>query len=309
MLDVPTPLVAAPKALAAMLDRRRSSVRSRCTTPSARSAGRRTYGVVARVAGATRFGARTSSRRCCVPSASCCRAGARRTSARRSRCGCRSPASGTLVGVRVSGDDLAQRRYKSAHLPASLKPTVARALVELSRPAPGRRRARPDVRRRYDPARARRCRAQRGSIIGGDIGLRRRWRPRGRTRGRQRMIGAMGRDAAAATGPLRRRRDLQSALRAAARRVRGLDRLYRAATREMARVLRPDGRCVLLTGRAGRAVPRRCRRRCRSVSKRRILLRGLPVTAFVMVGRKRREESATVRPCLQGSWSSTSRPA
>ena len=64
--------------------------------------------------------------------------------------------------------------------------------------------------------------------------------------------------------------------------MRGLDRLYARSTREMARVLRPDGRCVLLTGEPNvlfRALPPALR----FVSKRLILLRGLPVTAFVMV--------------------------
>ena len=43
----------------------------------------------------------------------------------------------TIVGLRLSGDEFAQRSYKRAHLPASLKPTVARALVTLSAPGPG----------------------------------------------------------------------------------------------------------------------------------------------------------------------------
>ncbi len=74
----------------------------------------------------------------------------------------------TLVGVRVSEDKLAARRYKRAHLPASLKPTVSRALVLLSEPRPG------DVvldpmcgagtilRERADAGRA-------GVVLGGDI--------------------------------------------------------------------------------------------------------------------------------------------
>ena len=62
----------------------------------------------------------------------------------------------------------------------------------------------------------------------------------------------------------------------------GIDRLYARAMREAARVLRPDGRCVVLTGEPDvllRALPPPLRVR----SKRRLLLRGLPVTAFVMV--------------------------
>ena len=37
-----------------------------------------------------------------------------------------------IVGLRLSTDELAQRRYKRAHTPASLKPTVAAALVAWS---------------------------------------------------------------------------------------------------------------------------------------------------------------------------------
>jgi tRNA G10 N-methylase Trm11 len=62
----------------------------------------------------------------------------------------------------------------------------------------------------------------------------------------------------------------------------GIERLYGRAMREAARVLRPDGRCVVLTGEPDamlRALPPPLRVR----SKRRLLLRGLSVTAFVMV--------------------------
>jgi 23S rRNA G2445 N2-methylase RlmL len=53
----------------------------------------------------------------------------------------------TIAGIRLTPDEFAQRRYKRAHLPASLKPTVARALVLWSR-----RPARPDGRSRYHPS-------------------------------------------------------------------------------------------------------------------------------------------------------------
>jgi 23S rRNA G2445 N2-methylase RlmL len=184
-----------------------------------------------------------------------------------------------LVGVRISGDELAQRRYKRAHLPASLKPTVAAALVALSEPRPD------DV--FLDPmcgagtVLRERADAGRALVLGGDIDA----------AALEAAITNAGRSARlacwdAANLPLRDRsvdaiicnppygRQHEAA--------RGLERLYARATREMARVLRPDGRCVLLTGEPAllfRVLPPPLR----VVSRRRILLRGLPVTAFVMV--------------------------
>lgn len=186
----------------------------------------------------------------------------------------------TLAGLRISGDELAQRKYKRAHLPASLKPTVARALVALSEPR------RDDVfldpmcgagtilRERADAGRA-------ALVLGGDIDA-----------------GAVD---AAVTNARRSARVLRwdaAHLPLADRSVdvivcnppygrqheaiRGLDRLYARTTREMARVLRPDGRCVLLTGEPAllfRVLPPAFR----VLTRRRMLLRGLPVTAFVMV--------------------------
>ncbi len=40
------------------------------------------------------------------------------------------------ISVKLSGNDMAQRPYKQAHIPASLKPTVAYSMVRLSRPHP-----------------------------------------------------------------------------------------------------------------------------------------------------------------------------
>ena len=40
------------------------------------------------------------------------------------------------ISVKLSGSDMAQRSYKQAHIPASLKPTVAYSMVRLSRPHP-----------------------------------------------------------------------------------------------------------------------------------------------------------------------------
>ena len=63
----------------------------------------------------------------------------------------------TIAGVRLSDDSLAGRAYKRAHLPASLKPTVARALAVMAEVGPSRCRSRPDVRCGDDPARGRRA--------------------------------------------------------------------------------------------------------------------------------------------------------
>ena len=40
------------------------------------------------------------------------------------------------ISVKLSGNEMAQRPYKQAHIPASLKPTVAYSMVRLSRPHP-----------------------------------------------------------------------------------------------------------------------------------------------------------------------------
>ena len=40
------------------------------------------------------------------------------------------------ISVKLSGNDMAQRPYKHAHIPASLKPTLAYGMVRLSRPHP-----------------------------------------------------------------------------------------------------------------------------------------------------------------------------
>ena len=62
----------------------------------------------------------------------------------------------------------------------------------------------------------------------------------------------------------------------------GLARLYRDLMYQVMRVLAPGGRCVILTGEPAallEALPRPMKVR----EKRRLLLRGLPVTAFVIV--------------------------
>jgi SAM-dependent methyltransferase len=186
----------------------------------------------------------------------------------------------TLVGLRVSGDELAARRYKRAHLAASLKPTVARALVLLSEPRPDDVALDPMcgagtiLRERADAGRAR-------MVLGGDVDagalaaalvnagrqpVLARWDAT-RLPLRDRCV-----DVVITNPPYGRQHEA----------LPGIERLYGRAMREAARVLRPDGRCVVLTGEPDamlRALPPPLRVR----SKRRLLLRGLSVTAFVMV--------------------------
>ncbi len=186
----------------------------------------------------------------------------------------------TIVGLRLTGDELAQRRYKRAHLPASLKPTVARALVALSSPraedvfVDPMAGAGTILRERADAGGAR-------SLAGGDIdptalaaaaanvGRRAaliRWDA-------ERLPLRTGIVDAIVTNPPYGRQQTAAS---------GLGRVYVRMLREYARVLRSGGRCVVLTGEPGvlsRAVPLGLRVR----AERRIVLRGLPVTAFVMV--------------------------
>ena len=281
MLDVPTPDGrGGPKAIAALLDRptlERALALHNSVRPKA---GPRTYGVVSRVAGRHAFRREEIE----PPMLRAIGKLLPRWSAATERSAIevwvQVAGERTLVAARISGDDLAQRRYKSAHLPASLKPTVARALVELSEPRPADVMLDPMcgagtiLRERADTGRGRR-------IIGGDLdadavdaartnagrsALVVRW-DANRLPLPDRSV-----DAVICNPPYGRRIG----------EIRGLDRLYARSTREMARVLRPDGRCVLLTGEPDtlfRALPPALR----IVSKRRILLRGLPVVAFVMV--------------------------
>lgn len=188
----------------------------------------------------------------------------------------------TLVGLRLSGDEMAQREYKRAHLPGSLKPTVARALVVLSEPRTS------DVfvdlmcgagtilRERADHARAR-------LVVGGDIdptalNAARLNAGRGPALLRWDAMRLPLRDSSVdcivTNPPYGRRHETRMPP----------GRLYRGMLREVARVLQAGARCVVLTGEPDellRATPTSLEVR----SKRRLLLRGLAVVAFVMVRR------------------------
>jgi 23S rRNA G2445 N2-methylase RlmL len=185
-----------------------------------------------------------------------------------------------IVGLRVSTDELAQRRYKRAHTPASLKPTVAAALVEWSAPAAS------DVLvdAMCGAGTILRERAEAGPaahVLGGDI-------DRAAIAAARENIGRLPHvalwdaqhlplrtasvDAFVTNPPYGRQHPASD----------GIELLYRAMMREAERVLRRGGRCVVLSGAVSEllhALPRGLRVNAR----RRILLRGLRVTAFVMV--------------------------
>ena len=188
----------------------------------------------------------------------------------------------TIAGIRLSDDALANRRDKRVHLPASLKPTVASALVHLASSRPR------DV--FLDPM----CGAgtillERGRVgrsrlvLGGDVSLEAVMAARGNVRrgaalacwdARRLPLRDACVDAIAVNPPYGR------AIEAAG----GVGPLYRAVAAECARVLRPGGRCVVLTGEPA-ALSRELPTLFQVLERRRILLRGLSVTAFVLLRR------------------------
>jgi 23S rRNA G2445 N2-methylase RlmL len=281
LLDAPTPQgKAAPKRLADLLDRA-SFERALAVHHAVRpKKGGRSYKVVARVAGRHSFRREDVQHAFEQAMARLLPRWTQASGAAAVELWAHVVGERTLAGLRVSGDELASRRYKRAHLAASLKPTVARALVLLSEPQPN------DVvldpmcgagtilRERADAGRAR-------TVLGGDVDAEALAAARVNA-GRQPSLARWDAtrlplrdrcvDVVITNPPYGRQHEA----------LPGIERLYARAMREAARVLRPDGRCVVLTGEPDvllRALPPPLRVR----SKRRILLRGLPVTAFVMV--------------------------
>ena len=189
--------------------------------------------------------------------------------------------SGRLIaGVRLSDDTLAQRSWKRTHLPASLKPTVARALVLLAGLHPGETVVDPLCGAGTILREAAEC--VRGlRLAGGDIDPDALEAARANT-GKQALLvrwdatclplaGALV-DVLITNPPYGRKHEA----------LPGLPKLYRQLARECARVLRPGGRAVVLTGEP-RELAEALPKALRIHSKRRLLLRGLPVTAFVIV--------------------------
>ncbi len=280
MLDVPTPARSAAKALAAQLDRptlERALAVHNAIRPKV---GRKTYGVVARVAGRQAFHREDLEAVFGRAIGKLLPRWTLATERAALEVWVQVIGERTLVGARISVDEMAQRKYKTAHLPASLKPTAARALVAMSEPLAD------DVvldpmcgagtilRERADAGRA-------ALMLGGDLDADAVEAARTNARRSARVLRwdatrlplpDRSIDVVISNPPYGRRHG----------EIRGLDRLYARSTREMARVLRPDGRCVLLTGEPD-LLFRALSPALRIVTKRRMLLRGLPVTAFAMV--------------------------
>jgi 23S rRNA G2445 N2-methylase RlmL len=195
----------------------------------------------------------------------------------------------TIAGIRLSTDAMAQRTYKKAHVPASLKPTVARALVLLAGIRAGDVVVDPMcgvgtiLREASDTVSSSTPRdgATSATIVGGDLDpaalAGARTNVGQRTHLAQWDAGGLplrsGSVSIVVTNPpYGRQHDAHP----------GLDKLYRSFLREVTRILRRGGRAVVLTGEP-RALAEVLPRPLRVRTRRRLLLRGLPVTAFVIV--------------------------
>lgn len=195
-----------------------------------------------------------------------------------------------VCGLRLSDRTMRQRRYKREHLPASLRPSVAAAMVRLAGTGPGMVVLDSMMGAGTILAEQAELAQQRGladvHLWGGDrersaiqaavVNLRR-FRPEilARWDSRQLPLANSSVDRVVCNPPFGRQLSVDE----------NLDELYRAAVREWNRVLKPSGRAVLLVG-----DPQPLLEAIRPVgwsAQRQYRLRMLGLPAFLSVWRKR----------------------